>query len=308
MKTRILVLLACVGCGVGGFLLANASAVGPPTTPNEALFYAGFITDDTNVPLDGDQTIELKVLIDSVGSPGGELCTTGPVTVPVDQGRFRMAVPDTCKAAFEAEPNTWVRLVVNGTELGATRVGAVPYALEAGRAVTATTADNATNAESALNADNATVAESANSVDYANVSNTPLTAAGIYQNPVTAEQFSLYGSPCQNVTAPQDGNLGGLSDAKTLCETTCGGSATAHMCTAEEIERFVATGGASPVEGWIVGTRSGSHHGSGQTLTGCQGFTTNQATTRGIRWTGGSLGQYPAATTCDNQLPVLCCD
>ena len=59
---------------------------------------------------------------------------------------------------FRSNPNAWVEVLVDGTSLGRTKLGGVPYALEAGHA---TSSDSATNATNAANATTAATASGA---------------------------------------------------------------------------------------------------------------------------------------------------
>jgi hypothetical protein len=60
-------------------------------------------------------------------------------------GRFQLALPD-CQAAVGASPDLWLEAIVDGKSLGRTKLGAVPYAIEASHAVSADSADGASGA------------------------------------------------------------------------------------------------------------------------------------------------------------------
>jgi hypothetical protein len=53
----------------------------------------------------------------------------------VTNGRFRIALEDDCVDDVHADPDRWVEVEVEGVVLGRTKAAAVPYALEADRAV-----------------------------------------------------------------------------------------------------------------------------------------------------------------------------
>src|SRR6185369_12095838 len=67
-------------------------------------------------------------------------------------GRFKIKLPPECRAAVKGSPDVWVEVEVDGGPLGRTKLGVVPYALEAGHA---TTSDDSTHAQSADTAANA---------------------------------------------------------------------------------------------------------------------------------------------------------
>ena len=79
------------------------------------------------------------------------------------------------------------------------------------------------------------------------------------------------------LTPAWNGNLNGYSGAKSLCQTACLGSATAHMCTSEAMIRNSALGIAVPypspgIGGWVSsGVASEVGSGSG-ILSDCQGL------------------------------------
>jgi hypothetical protein len=74
---------------------------------------------------------------------------TTSTSIALDSGRFSVALPDTCATAVKASPDAWAEVLVDGASLGRTKIGAVPYALEAGHATNADNATNATNATAA---------------------------------------------------------------------------------------------------------------------------------------------------------------
>jgi hypothetical protein len=133
------------------FLAGRAFAGGPPTS-SPVMTYAGVLLDADGAPLSGDQTVEIK-LWDSAQPAGTAtpLCTSMPKVVRLDTaGRFSVPL-DVCVAAVKANANTWVEVVLESggtaTSLGTTKMGAVPYAIEAEHATSADTATTATNAE-----------------------------------------------------------------------------------------------------------------------------------------------------------------
>ena len=97
----------------------------------------------------------------------------------------------------------------------------------------------------------------------------------------------------------------GLRKAKHACETACA-SATAHMCTGDELARSAALG--TGADGWYL---SGSTDWAGPNpptiINGsdCQGFTQASNANGGAVWQ--STGNH-GVDSCDISHPVVCCD
>ena len=61
------------------------------------------------------------------------VCSTEKVTIPV-QGRFRIPLSDTCTVAVNKHTDLWVEVAIGGKTLTPRKkIGAVPYAVEAGK-------------------------------------------------------------------------------------------------------------------------------------------------------------------------------
>ncbi len=137
MKRQRLMFGAFGGLGALGlavvFWVTRAGAGGIPAT--SALTYTGVLEDPAGAPITGSKEIRIG-LFDAV-SGGTEKCTVTQ-TVALANGRFQIALPDTCTAAIAASPDLWVEVVVGGDSLGRSKLGAVPYAVEATRASSAT--------------------------------------------------------------------------------------------------------------------------------------------------------------------------
>ncbi|HMJ13458.1 MAG TPA: hypothetical protein VK524_18695 [Polyangiaceae bacterium] len=113
--------------------VTRAGAGGVPATG--ALTYSGVLEDANGALLTGSKEIRIE-LFDAVS--GGAVKCTVAQTVALSGGRFQVVLPDTCGAAIAASPDLWIEVVVDGASLGRTKLGAVPYALEAARASAAT--------------------------------------------------------------------------------------------------------------------------------------------------------------------------
>jgi hypothetical protein len=89
----------------------------------------------------------LEIKLWSTGPSGGTaLCDT---TVPAptfaldNSGRFSVQLDESCTPAVGGNPGAFVEILLDGTTLGRTKLGAVPYAIEAKHAVSADSASNA---------------------------------------------------------------------------------------------------------------------------------------------------------------------
>jgi hypothetical protein len=70
---------------------------------------------------------------------GNKVCEASAEKVKPIAGRFQLPLPD-CQAAVGASPELWLEAVIDGSSLGRTKLGAVPYAVEANHAAAADTA------------------------------------------------------------------------------------------------------------------------------------------------------------------------
>lgn len=123
----------CTTAAAGGYWLGRARAAG--VSASKALTYSGILTDTAGAPLAGTKNIQLQLW--DAAADGTMQCTVGPAPLTLVGGGFQLAVPDTCAAAVQAAPDLWAEVFVDGATLGRTKLGAVPYALEAGRAADA---------------------------------------------------------------------------------------------------------------------------------------------------------------------------
>ena len=125
----------------GAFFAGQAWAGGAP--PTGALTYAGVLRDGSGTPLVGSPRVEIKLW--SAAQAGDALCSSGLQTPGLQEGKFAIGLPDNCADAVKASPDVWVEVIADGVSLGRSKVGAVPYALEAAHA---SAADVAARAES----------------------------------------------------------------------------------------------------------------------------------------------------------------
>ena len=129
VQSALLVSCVAVGLAIG---YGSVRADGIPTS--DPLLYTGYLTQ-TGETLEGVHAISVR-LWDSA-SGGTMLCGTTDNAAQVAQGYFRMALDSSCRDAIAAEGDTWVEVEVDGVKLARSKVGAVPYAVEAHRATTA---------------------------------------------------------------------------------------------------------------------------------------------------------------------------
>jgi hypothetical protein len=120
-------------------------------------------------------------------------------------------------------------------------------------------------------------------------------------------------SPSATLGTISYGAATGYAAAKKICETapSCGNSATAHMCTSEELVRSTALGMRIQVGWFATGALAEYFPGSGTTTfvsNDCNGYMTlvdtNNNPFYGALWSGTSATWY----ICSLSQPVLCCD
>jgi hypothetical protein len=133
-----LALVAAAGVTTG-YLAGRARAAGIPATA--AMTYGGVLTDMSGTPLTGSKNIQVALW--DAASAGAQQCITPSSPQSLVAGAFQVVLPDACTAAVHANSDLWVDLVVDGASLGRTKLGAVPFAVEADHAVNATSATNA---------------------------------------------------------------------------------------------------------------------------------------------------------------------
>jgi len=119
--------------GLGSLLVALlASRLGASGIPSkDVLTYSGTLISADGTPLSGDHNIEIKLWTSSA-SNSDAACTTESDSITLQSGgRFSVTLPDKCATAVSTSPDTWVEVLVDGASLGRSKLGAVPYAIEA---------------------------------------------------------------------------------------------------------------------------------------------------------------------------------
>lgn len=145
-------LLATFSCGAAlAFAAAfavQASAAGIPEA--DALTYTGYLEGADGMPLSGSHSIAVYFFATEVATK--DLCSGKLGTSKLVSGRFQVPLPPECVDAVKANPDIWVGVEVDGSSLGRTKLGLVPYALEAGHATSADVATQLANHQSAFRA------------------------------------------------------------------------------------------------------------------------------------------------------------
>ncbi len=129
-------------------IVQQVRAAGIPA--KNSLTYTGYLENPDGTPVVTSKNIALAVY--DAATAGTKVCEVLSAPMTPVLGRFQIALPDDCTAKVGASPDLWLEVAVDGAALGRTKLGAVPYAVEAGHAVAADSATNAVNAANATNA------------------------------------------------------------------------------------------------------------------------------------------------------------
>jgi microcystin-dependent protein len=121
---------------VGVLFVVRAWAGGVPT--EHALVYAGKLEQVDGTPVTGEHAIQVSFW-KQADPPSGEmpLCQYPSELMEVTNGRFSVSLPKTCESAVKSSSDVWVEVALDGVPFAPSKLGAVPYALEAGHALTA---------------------------------------------------------------------------------------------------------------------------------------------------------------------------
>jgi hypothetical protein len=138
------------------FGAVRARAAGIPAV--ELLTYTGYLEDPDGAPVAGKVAVAVEVW--TAVADGTKVCEAVVDELELVSGRFQVALP-ACEAVVKKTPELWVEVRVDGVTLGRTKLGAVPFAIEAGHATLADNASTADKATSATTADKAVAASGA---------------------------------------------------------------------------------------------------------------------------------------------------
>ncbi len=153
------VTLALAGTFSLGYWVSRVRAAGIPAMA--ALTYSGTLTDLSGAPLTGSKNVLLQLYAMATG--GTALCASTPTSVTLVSGTFQVPLGDDCVDVIHANPDLWIDVLIDGASIGRSKLGAVPYAVEAD------TAQHAASANTAAGTLATTISNVANSV--ANVAN-----------------------------------------------------------------------------------------------------------------------------------------
>jgi|GEM_PF-5089442 len=104
----------------------------------QALVYAGTLEQPDGTPLTGEHAIQVSFW--KQPDPPREdapLCQFPSELMNVTNGRFSLTLPDNCADAVRGSSDIWVEVALDGVPFAPSKLGAVPYAIEAGHALTA---------------------------------------------------------------------------------------------------------------------------------------------------------------------------
>jgi hypothetical protein len=130
---RSATLVVSLTLGIGalvGHSVDRARAAGIPAT--QAMTYSGVLTNAAGAPLTGSKNIQIQIY--DMASGGTVQCTVGPTAIELVNGGFSVVLPDTCTTVVHATPDLWIEVFADGASLGRTKLGAVPFAVEADHA------------------------------------------------------------------------------------------------------------------------------------------------------------------------------
>jgi hypothetical protein len=178
---------------IGGGLALPAVLARAAGIPDDALTYTGYLEDADGNPLDGEHSIAVQLFAESEG--GDDLCTAKNDTLEIVRGRFQLDLSK-CTAVIQGNPTLWLDVQVDGPSLGRTKLGAVPFALEAAHASNTDHATSADSATSAKKADSATKATSADAATTATV------AAALKSASVHVSTSCIYASGTTDCSCP----------------------------------------------------------------------------------------------------------
>jgi hypothetical protein len=270
--------LLVAGLAAGTALGAGLPVSGTGVDPEQgSLWYSGVLTSAAGVPLTGaSPNITIKLWSDATATgPTFLKCTAGPVNPTLTSGHFRVALDrnnDDCVRAVHANPQLWVEITV-GTDppMARTPLGAVPYALEAGRVSITGPGGTVTMGGYC----GATAPHNGNVGGYVGGRDLCVTACANSPSAHICSGDELVSSAQAGRIIPTGRYASGqASDASASGSYFSGGSAWASDC-----------------EGFTLGARTSGSHFS-----------------LGAAWSPGVSGGRPDLDYCDTSYPVLCCD
>lgn len=116
-----------------GYNVTRARANGIPSM--QPLTYSGTL-EEGGAPVNGMRNVRLTIYDDEMMSASTHIrCITPTTPTQVTNGRFQVVLDQTCTTAVRTTPDLWLEVEVSGAVLGRrTKLSAVPFAVESGRA------------------------------------------------------------------------------------------------------------------------------------------------------------------------------
>jgi hypothetical protein len=137
MLSKVRIVSFALGLGIVASistgLVLRARAAGIPDA--NALTYTGYLETPNGEPVTSNVKVALRAW--NAETDGTELCNVAESDIKPEAGRFQIPLPGACTNAVKANPNVWLEVVAAGASLGRTKLGAVPYAVEAAHATNA---------------------------------------------------------------------------------------------------------------------------------------------------------------------------
>jgi len=115
---------------VMGYAAGRARASGLRAA--DPMTYRGVLTDLAGVPLTGTKNVQIQFW--DQATAGAIQCSVGPMPATLVGGAFEIVLPEACTTAVHSTTDLWAEVFVDGASLNRTKLGVVPYALEADRA------------------------------------------------------------------------------------------------------------------------------------------------------------------------------
>lgn len=130
-------------------------------------------------------------------------------------------------------------------------------------------------------------------------------------NPKTGRSVSIGATYCGATPSPVTGSaIGGYDKAAAACQAAvgCAGSATAHMCTSDEVVRSRMIGLEIPSTWYSTGSNGMSFYNTTEhALNDCAEWSTALPNQLGAQWNAGGSGG-PGYAGCSSAAPIACCD
>lgn len=132
-KLRLAATGTLLAVAAAGFLTVRARAAGIPAA--NPMVYSGYLETPEGKPMTDKVDVALSVW--DAAAEGNKVCEVASQTLKPIGGRFEVNLPDDCTVAVGAQPDLWLEPTINGTSPGRSKLGAVPYAIEANHALSA---------------------------------------------------------------------------------------------------------------------------------------------------------------------------